>query len=164
MASGPGSERRSGAPVALITESPLNKHASYSLRAWGRRGEPYLREGGTWTGGLFVPTAPPDRYTPLDPVGDGVRFYEPWWPRRSFLFSSFTILFFPLLCPEVSGVVAVCVALRWAASPPAHEPPPLPADFSVWTEGGGEGGPLSPSSCPALFGLHGKAPKLLPEV
>lgn len=93
-----------------------------------------------------------------------VRFYEPWWPRSSFLFPSFIILLFPLFCPEVSGVAAVRAALWWAASPPAREPRPLPARFSVWTEGGGEGGPLSPSSCPAPFGLHGKAPKPLPEV
>lgn len=91
-------------------------------------------------------------------------FTSPGGPDALFFSPSFTILFSPPLCPEVSGVAAVRAALRWAASPPAREPRPLPARFSAWTEGGGEGGPLSPSSCPALFGLHGKAPEPLPEV
>lgn len=91
-------------------------------------------------------------------LGDEGLFSRTLVVTKLFLFSLASPFCFPLLCPEGSGIATGARGSGWGR---LHTPCPLPAHFSLRTEGGGEGGSLSRPHCPARLDSDGQVPQLL---
>lgn len=111
-----------------------------------------------------APPGPLDRYTGLH-LEIRVCFYEPWGLRTSFSLLWPLDSVFPAMPRRLwnSGRVHGSGWGRLLSSG-RHTPCPLPAHFSLCTEGGGEGWSLSWSHCPALLASDGQVPQLLSVV